>query len=171
MFREGVETVAFFAAQNTQGTTWATLGVSGLLGFLAAGLAAMGIFRMSLHVNLRSFFAVTGVLLILVSAGLLVSTIHEAEDAAEEHGIKPTPLLWDARATFPHEDQCLAAQANGTCAGKQVTANPAAAVLRVFLGYSDHPTLVQGLAWLAWVGGFGGWYALSLRRRKLDAQA
>jgi FTR1 family protein len=171
VFREGVETVAFFAARSAEGASWASLGLSAALGILLAGLAALGIFRLSLHVNMRRFFAVTGVLLILVSAGLLVSTVHEAEEVGEEHGIEETPLLWDLRASFPHEDQCIGGEANGTCIGHTVTANPVAGTLRVFLGYSDHPTLLQGAAWLAWVGGFGGWYALSLRRRKLDAQA
>jgi high-affinity iron transporter len=171
VFREGVETVAFFAARSAEGASWASLGLSGLLGFALAGLAALGIFRLSLHVNLRRFFAVTGILLILVSAGLLVSTVHEAEEVGEGHGVEATPLLWDLRGSFPHEDQCIGGEVNGTCAGHVATANPVAGTLRVFVGYSDHPTVLQGLAWLAWVGGFGGWYASTLRRRKVDAQA
>jgi high-affinity iron transporter len=169
VFREGVETVAFFAARSAEGADWLSLGLSGLLGFAAAAVAAFGIFRLSLHVNLRRFFAVTGILLILVSAGLLVSTVHEMEEIGEANGIEETPLLWDLRSSFPHQANCLA-ETNGTCT-QEVAGNPAAGVLRVFLGYSDHPTVIQGIAWLAWIGGFGGWYALSLRRRKLDAQA
>jgi high-affinity iron transporter len=170
-FREGVETVAFFAARSAEGASWAALGLAGLVGFGAAALVAFGIFRLSLRVNMRRFFAVTGVLLILISAGLLVSTVHEAEEVGEEHGVEETPLLWDLRATFPHEDQCIGGEVNGTCAGHVATANPLAGMLRVFLGYSDHPTVLQGVAWLAWVGGFGGWYAASLRRRKAEADA
>jgi high-affinity iron transporter len=171
VFREGVETVAFFAARGAERVPWIALALSGLGGFLLAALAAFGIFRMSLHVNLRRFFAVTGILLILVSAGLLVSTVHELEDVGKANGMHETPLLWDLRANFPHEDQCIGEEANGTCMGREVTGNPVAGALRVFLGYSDHPTVLQGVAWLAWVGGFGGWYASTLRRRKLDAHA
>jgi high-affinity iron transporter len=165
-FREGVETVAFFSARRAEGATWGALGLAGMLGLGLAALAAFAIFRLSVNVNMRRFFAVTGLLLILVSAGLLVSTVHEFEEVGEEAGVEPTPLLWDLRATFPHEDQCLGAEVNDTCEGREVTANPVAAALRVFLGYSDHPTVLQGLAWVAWIGGFGGWYAASLRRRK-----
>lgn len=170
VFREGVETVAFFAARGAEGVSWSTLGLSGALGFGAAALLALGIFRLSLRVNMRRFFAVTGVLLVFVSAALLVSTVHEAEEVAEEGaGIEPTPLLWDLRGSFPYEDQdCVggAVAPNGTCmGGRHVTANPVAGILHVLVGYSDHPTVLQGVAWLAWVGGFGGWYAASLRRR------
>jgi high-affinity iron transporter len=174
VFREGVETVAFFAARSAEGVSWATLGVSGLLGFALAAVAALGIFRLSLRVNLRRFFAVTGVLLILVSAALLVSTVHEAEDFSQERlHVAPTPLLWDLRGSFPYEDQdCVggAVAGNGTCVGgHHVTADPVAGALHVFIGYSDHPTALQGLAWLAWVAGFGGWYARSLRPRRAAA--
>lgn len=172
VFREGVETVAFYSARSAQGVGWATLGVSALLGIVPAALLALGIFALGSRVNLRRFFAATGILLILVSAALLVSTVHESEDALEQHaGVEPTPLLWDLRASFPHEDQCLGPEVNGTCHGPVATANPVAGVLHVLVGYSDHPTVLQGLAWLAWVGGFGGWYVLSLRRRHADAQA
>jgi high-affinity iron transporter len=171
VFREGVETVAFFAARSAEGVDWLTLGLSGLLGFALAAFIAFAIFQLSLRINLRKFFAVTGILLVLVSAGLLVSTVHEMEEIGEANGIEETPLLWDLRSSFPHADRCIGEEVNETCAGTEVTANPLAGVLHVFIGYSDHPTIVQGVAWLAWVGGFGGWYAMSLRRRKVDAQA
>ena len=80
VFREGVETVLFLAAVS--------LRTSELLGFLGgvAGLAVavglgVAIFKGSLKVNFRRFFAVTTLVLLLVGAQLLVTGIHELSEA------------------------------------------------------------------------------------------
>ena len=78
--REGIETVLFLAAVS--------LSTSGLLALLGAalGLAAAVVFgvffvRGSLRVDLRRFFAVTGIALIVLVVQLLLNGYHELSEA------------------------------------------------------------------------------------------
>src|SRR3989304_1913468 len=80
VFREGVETALFLSAaafvSPGQGTlTGAALGlaVAVLLGYL--------IYASTVRLNVRTFFNVTSVLLLLFAAGLLSHGIHEFQEA------------------------------------------------------------------------------------------
>lgn len=171
VFREGVEMVLFFAARASQ-TPWDTLAVSGALGFGLSTLAAYAIFRMSVRINLEKFFAVTGLLLILLGAGILVGTVGAAETVGEEnHWSTRTPAAYDLTRGFPQEDQCTDASLDPCPANDVIPGNAAAAALHTLIGYEDHPSWAQVLAYLAFVGGFGGWYAMSLRRGRHLASA
>lgn len=85
VFREGVETVLFLAAVSLRTTELANFfgGVIGLA--LAVGLG-IAFFKGSLKVNLRKFFAVTTLVLLVVALQLLVSGVHELSEA----GILPS---------------------------------------------------------------------------------
>jgi high-affinity iron transporter len=147
VFREGVETVLFFAAKATE-VGWSPLAASGALGFGLSALLAYAIFRLSLRIDFERFFAVTGFLLILLAAGVLVGTVGAAEAVGESHGwFTATAHAWDTSATLPDEGNWLGN------------------LLHVFVGYVDHPSWAQVVAYVAFVGGMGLAYALSLRHR------
>jgi high-affinity iron transporter len=85
VFREGIETVLFLAAVSLRTSELLDF-IGGVLGLaLAIGLG-VAIFKGSLRVNLRKFFAVTTLVLFVVAAQLLVSGIHELSEA----GILPS---------------------------------------------------------------------------------
>lgn len=85
VFREGMETVLFLAAVSLRTSELLDF-IGGVLGLaLAVGLG-VAIFKGSVKVNLRKFFAVTTLVLLTVSAQLLVSGIHELSEA----GILPS---------------------------------------------------------------------------------
>jgi high-affinity iron transporter len=85
VFREGIETVVFLAAVSLQ-TSQLLDFIGGVLGLaLAIGLG-VAIFKGSLRVNLRKFFAVTTLVLFVIAVQLLVSGVHELSEA----GILPS---------------------------------------------------------------------------------
>jgi high-affinity iron transporter len=80
VFREGVETVLFLAAVSLRTTALLNFigGIAGLS--LAVGLG-VAFFKGSLKVNLRRFFSVTTLVLLVVALQLLVSGLHELSEA------------------------------------------------------------------------------------------
>lgn len=80
VFREGIETVLFLAAVSLRTSELLNF-MGGMIGLgLAIGLG-VAFFKGSLKVNLRKFFAVTSVVLLVVAAQLLVSGVHELSEA------------------------------------------------------------------------------------------
>jgi high-affinity iron transporter len=74
--REGVETALFLFAATNDSNTVATV-VTGILGLFAAVVLGLLLYRGAVAIDLRKFFAVTGVLVILISGYLLFSGLHE----------------------------------------------------------------------------------------------
>ncbi len=92
ILREGIETALFlFAATETSTPLESTLGAS--LGLVGAVTLSSVIYAGGRRINLRLVFNVTGVLLILFSAGFLAHGIHELHDA----GLVPPVIdhVWD----------------------------------------------------------------------------
>ncbi len=80
VFREGVETVLFLAAVSLRTSELVNF-IGGILGLAVAIGLGVALLKGTLRVNLRSFFAVTTLILVLVAAQLLVSGIHELCEA------------------------------------------------------------------------------------------
>ena len=134
VLREGVETALFvFGAGALTSPFEAVLGVG--LGLLIAGVIGVGIIRVSWRLNLRRFFQVTGVFLVIVAAGLFSNAVLELLEAL---GWQLLPV-YNLTAIFP---------ANET--------NTAGYLLRGIIGYSDAPTLVEVAAY------FGYWIVVIL---------
>lgn len=79
--REGLETVLFLFAFS-RSSSWAEALGGGALGLGVAVVLGFLLNRGSKVLNLRSFFKVSGVLLIFFAAGLLAYGIHELQDAS-----------------------------------------------------------------------------------------
>lgn len=140
--REGLEVVLFFSALS-QSIAWADLALWGTVGFAISGVLAFAVFRLTVQVDLRRFFAVTGMLLIFIAAGLLVHVVHAASDL----GILPHGgPLWDTSGALPDEDHWLGGP------------------LHALIGYEDQPTLLQLVLYSAYLVGIGGWYLAGLRQ-------
>jgi high-affinity iron transporter len=148
VLREGIETALFLyaAAKGTavEGTNVAPAAqvLGAILGLgLAVVLGAM-LYRGGIRMNLRSFFRVTGLLLIVVAAGLFAFSLHELQEAGW------LPFLgthaFDISSTLPDD------------AG-------AGAILHGLLGYHADPTWLEVLGWAAYLVTVG---ALFLRTPK-----
>ncbi len=146
VFREGIETVLFMAGISA-GTSPTEAFIGGGLGILAAVLVGYAIFRTSWKIDLRRFFTVTSVLLVVIAAGLFAHGVHELQEA---YGITlGAAEVYNIKAVFPDGES-----------------NPAGYLLRGILGYNDNPTQLEVAAYLAyWV--FIGFLYYSIRTGKL----
>jgi FTR1 family protein len=81
VFREGLETAVFLLAvfQNSDDPT--TAGIGAILGIVAAIVIGFALYRGGVKLNLQRFFRFTGLVLALVAAGLVASTLHTAHEA------------------------------------------------------------------------------------------
>jgi len=132
VFREGVETALFmFGAGALTSPFEAILGVG--LGLLIAGIIGVGIVRVSWRLNLRRFFQVTGIFLVVVAAGLFANAVHELQDAfAWQFG---SAAVYDLHLIFPAD-----------------ASNTVGYLLRGIIGYSDAPTVLEVSAYVGyWV--------------------
>ncbi|WP_353510301.1 iron uptake transporter permease EfeU [Intrasporangium sp.] len=97
--REGLETAIFFFATTEaagQGNVQPLLGW--VLGLGGAVLLGMLIYRGAVRINLTKFFRYTGILLIVVAAGILAYGVHDLQEA----GVLPGEALsaFDIRSVF-----------------------------------------------------------------------
>ena len=141
VLREGVETALFLFAA-AEGTAVEGGGVGAQLVGAALGLAlaiVLGVllYRGGIRMNLRSFFRVTGVILLVVAAGLFAYSVHELQEAGwfpflEAHA-------YDLSATLPDDEGI-------------------GAVLRGLVGYNADPGVLEVLAWVAYLVVVGALY-------------
>jgi high-affinity iron transporter len=80
VIREGLETAVFLVAAFQQSARPALTGSGAILGIVAAVALGFGIYRGGVHINLARFFRVTGVVLVIVAAGLLVSAMRSGHE-------------------------------------------------------------------------------------------
>ncbi|HEX9269098.1 MAG TPA: FTR1 family protein [Candidatus Limnocylindria bacterium] len=121
--REGVETALLLFAAPGEGKLFGAL-----VGLAAAATIGLLIYAFGRRIDLRTFFRVTGVALVLFAAGLVTHGVHEFVEAGVLAG---GPELFDLSGVLP-DDTGLGA------------------VLRSLFGYSADPTLIEGLAYAAY---------------------
>jgi len=90
--REGIETALFLTAAAFSATPAQTL-IGGGLGLALAVAVGWLLFVVSVRLDVRAFFRVTSVLLILFAAGLVAHGVHELQEA----GVVPVVVehVWD----------------------------------------------------------------------------
>jgi len=130
VLREGFETAVFllatFQASGNPATSW--LGaVTGIL--LAAGIG-YGIYRGGVRLNLARFFRATGLVLVLVAAGLVMTAFHTANEAG-----------WLTIGQAPAFDLSWLVRP-GT---------PVSALLTGVLGIQPDPVWIEVIAWLGYL--------------------
>jgi high-affinity iron transporter len=157
VLREGVETALFlFAAAEGTAVEGGGVGaqlVGAALGLVLAVVLGVLLYRGGIRMNLRSFFKVTGVILIVVAAGLFAYSVHELQEAGwfpflEAHA-------FDLSATLPDDEGI-------------------GAVLRGLVGYNADPGVLEVVAWAAYLVVVGALYLrpthlLPSRRVVMDA--
>jgi high-affinity iron transporter len=143
VIREGLETAVFLLA-ILGGNASVALGLAGaVLGIAVAAGLGYAIYKGGARINLRRFFTVTGLVLVLVAAGLVASSIH----AFAEAGL----LAWG---------QGPAVDLSGIVAPGSLRAS----LLTAFLGMQPVPTYAELAGWLLFFA-FAAWYVLKPQRR------
>jgi high-affinity iron transporter len=134
--REGVElalfiTAAFFTGDQSQLTTNIIQTLAGtILGLGTAVLLGWTLFATTVRLDLRRFFQVTGILLILFAAGLVAHGVHEFNEvgwipAVIEH-------VWDVNPIL--DETSLLGQ-----------------LLRTLFGYNGNPSLTEIIAYFVYL--------------------
>jgi high-affinity iron transporter len=84
--REGIESALFLISTTVGAESSTAQFVGGLIGLAAAAAIGALIYAGSARIDLRAFFRLTGVLIILFAAGLVAKGVHELQ----EFGLFPT---------------------------------------------------------------------------------
>ena len=95
--REGLETTLFLFAgsTNASGTEFVA---GGLLGFAIAGVAGVVLYYGAARLPLRQFFLATGVIVVVLAAGMLANSLAELHEAALIADLGSRP--WDSETTI-----------------------------------------------------------------------
>lgn len=141
VLREGIETALFlFAAAEGTAADSGGIGAQLIGAVLGLGLAvALGVllYRRAIKIDLRTFFRFTGALIVVIAAGLFAYGVHELQEAGWFPFLEGT--AFDISATLPDDSGI-------------------GAVFRGLLGYNADPTVLEVIAWLAYLVVVGALY-------------
>jgi high-affinity iron transporter len=142
--REGFETAVFLIAAFNASESPATAGGGALLGVVVAVVIGAGIYRGGIRINLSRFFRITGLVLVVVAAGLLATAAHTGHEAGWlNSGQKQMfDMSWLVRP--------------GT---------PLASVLTGVLGLQPRPVVAEFVAWIVYLVPLALYVAWPARRR------
>lgn len=137
VLREGIETVIFLGAAGfisaDKNFIWALAGIAAaiFLGYL--------IFISSMKINIKTFFNITSILLILFAAGLVASSSHEFEEAGI---INPMiEHVWDINPSVNPDGSFPLLHEEGYIGG----------ILKGLVGYDGNPSLAMLMSWLVYI--------------------
>jgi high-affinity iron transporter len=128
VLREGIETALFlFGAERATG---ASSMIGAILGLAIAVVLGYLLYRGGIKLNLRTFFRVTGGLLLVVAAGLFAYSVHELQEA----GYLPflTATAYDVSGFLSDEGGL-------------------GALLRALIGYNDDPSVLELASWAGYL--------------------
>lgn len=145
VLREGFETAVFLLAAFNASTSPAAASGGALLGIAVAVAVGYGIYRGGVRLNLAKFFKITGVVLVLVAAGLLATAAHTANEAGwlligQD---RPIDLTWLVRP--------------GT---------PLSSLLTGMLGIQVRPAVVEIVVWFSYLVPMMAYVLWPRRRRR-----
>ena len=126
--REGIETVLFLTAAAFSATPAQTL-IGGTVGLVVAVALGWLMFAAGKRLDVRAFFRVTSVLLILFAAGLAAHGVHELQEA----GVLPIIIehVWDINSILDE---------NSTVGS----------ILKALFGYNGNPSLLETVSYAAY---------------------
>src|SRR3984957_15022799 len=130
VLREGFETVVFllatFHASGDATASW----LGAVLGILLAVVLGYGIYKGGVRINLSRFFRITGIVLVVIAAGLLMTSVHTANGAGWGNfgQTQALDLSWLVR-----------------------TGTPLSSFVPGVFGIQPYPTWTELIAWLAYL--------------------
>jgi len=137
VLREGIETVIFLGATSFVSTNNNLIGA--LIGVIAAIILGYAIFVGSMKINVKKFFNITSIILILFAAGLVAHGVHEFQEA----GVIPTVIehVWDINPEVNPNGSYPLLHEKGYVGS----------ILKGLLGYNGDPSLIEVLSYLVYL--------------------
>ncbi|MGN9838410.1 iron uptake transporter permease EfeU [Nonomuraea sp. H19] len=128
--REGLETALLFfaSAQSAATTAQPVIGIT--LGLITAVVIGWGIYRSAIKINLTKFFTWTGLLLILVAAGIFKYGVHDLQEAGMLPGL--STYAFDISGALPADSWY-------------------GALLGGMLNITPQPSVAEVVAWAAYL--------------------
>ena len=133
VLREGVELALFLTASAFASDTRQTI-MGALLGLASAVLLGVLLFASTLRLDLRRFFQLTGILLLLFAAGLVAHGVHEFNEVGWIPSI--VEHVWDVNPVL--DETSTLGQ-----------------MLKSLLGYNGNPSLTEMLTYTLYLFGLG----------------
>lgn len=148
VLREGIELALFLTAASISTDAMQTL-IGAALGLAAAVLLGWLLFATTVKLNIRRFFQVTSVLLVLFAAGLLAHGVHEFNEA----GLIPPVIehVWDTNHIIDEESSL-------------------GVFLKALFGYNGNPSLTEVIAYVGYFIAIIIGLRLSPYRRSIETQ-
>jgi high-affinity iron transporter len=161
VLREGFETVFFVAANFQQGFMPAFGAVSGLL---AAAAVGMLIFKWGVNINIRQFFQVMGIFLVLIVAGLVVTALQRFDEAAAALALsdRASESICFYYERFTKVHSCILGPMVANTSKILPDEQFPGIILKSLFGYRDRLYLVQAGAYIVFLVTIGGAYLRSI---------
>ena len=141
VLREGIETALFvFAAAKATAVESGGAGaqlVGAAIGLSIAFIIGALLYRGAVRLDVRTFFKVTGALILVVAAGLFAFAVHELQEAGVLGFLAGE--VFDVSGRLPDD-------------------SGVGAILRAVIGYQANPTVLELLAWIGYVVVTGVFY-------------
>ncbi|AFZ58359.1 FTR1 family iron permease [Anabaena cylindrica FACHB-243] len=159
--REGFETVLFVAANFQQGLI-PTLGA--LSGLAAASVIGILLFKWGVKINIRQFFQVMGILLVLIVAGLVVSALQHFDTAMSSLALssRASENLCFYYERFTKVHSCILGPMVWNTANILPDDNFPGIIFKSLFGYRDKIYIVQAVGYFVFLLSIGGLYLRSI---------
>jgi len=167
--REGFETVLFVAANFQQGLL-PTLGALGGLA-TAAGIGVL-LFKWGVKINIRQFFQIMGVLLVLIVAGLVISALKHFDDAMASLALsnRASENLCFYYEHFTKIHSCILGPMVWNTANILPDSKFPGIILKSLFGYRDKLYIVQAVGYLVFLISIGSLYFRSIMGGNMQKQ-
>ncbi|MCA1992746.1 MAG: FTR1 family iron permease [Coleofasciculus sp. S288] len=161
VLREGFETVLFIVAKFQQGLIPALGAIAGIA--VAAGIGVL-LFKWGIKINIRRFFQVMGVLLLLIVAGLVVSSLGNFDSAVNTlaHMDRKSESLCFFYERFTKNPSCILGPRVWDTSNILPQDKFPGLLLRAMFGYTQNLYLVQAVGYVLFLFIIGGIYFRSL---------
>jgi high-affinity iron transporter len=161
VLREGFETVVFIAAKFKQGLLPV---VGALIGLAVAALMGVLLFKWGVRLNVRRFFTVMGVLLLLLIAGLVVTALEHFDTVMQTLASqnRASEALCFYYERFVRNHSCILGPDIWNLSKVLPEDRFPGLLLNALLGYTDHLYQVQAIAYFLFMVMIGGIYFRSL---------
>ncbi|NEU73719.1 FTR1 family iron permease [Hassallia byssoidea VB512170] len=161
VLREGFETVFFLAANFQQGFMPAFGAISGLLTAIGIGVL---MFKWGVKINIRQFFQVMGIFLVLIVAGLVVTALQRFDEAAAALALsdRASQSLCFYYERFTKVHSCILGPMVSNTSKILPDEQFPGIILKSLFGYRDRLYLVQAVGYVVFLVTIGGTYLRSI---------
>jgi high-affinity iron transporter len=153
--QEGFEVALFINAQFQQGWMAVLGAIAGLVAAVAIGVM---LFSLGIKINLRRFFQILGVMLLLIVSGLVVSVLRHL-DAAGVNLVQVNPQF--APLCFSPGPSCILGPQIWDASQILPDRQFPGVLLKAFLGYTQKLYLAQAVGYVMFLGIIGSSYLKS----------